>query len=120
MSLQRFQNKNILYRLPFDILLPTSAIIYIFDYALYRSSGPDEHIHTDVTIRFGMTPGFGILTIALAAGTIILAAAMVGLSIECFTKRRPLWTEIVFVLLGVLSHPWVIARILDAILKRPF
>jgi hypothetical protein len=108
----------LLYRLPLYVLLPLSIIFYWINYSLYESSGRDESIYTDSTVRLGMSGFMPFLLLVLFVGSILLIGAIGALTVNGIKEKRFDKRGTLFVVLGLLCHPWVAGFFLDMIFRR--
>ncbi len=113
MKMEIPKREKLLFRLPLYILLPASTFFFVFDHLLLEASGGDEYIYLDTTIRYGMSGGFGIFLLALFLGSFFLLVAVGTLIKRWANNEKFIWQDAAFIPLGVISHPWVLGRLID-------
>lgn len=107
-----------IYRLPVYFLLPFSLIFLWGDNLLLNAAGDSKSNYDDASTRCGMGLGIVIAPVFVIGSYLLLVAAASFVK-ECCKKNFD-WRAGVLVLLGILSHPWVAGRIVDALNPHHF
>lgn len=105
---------------PYMLMLPASLMFYAMDRQIgVAAGGQGTYEAFDTRIRWGGSGGLQGFWFASCIGTLIWLAASVLVLMRFTEQRKIKLAPIAYLLLGALSHPWVLVWVLDAIFGAP-